>query len=195
MTPSRTKRAFIGSTVALPALLGTLLVGAPSATAGPSPAPPEAQPGQVRVVTYDASQAGEFKAEVEQSAKIWNDSVHDVRLVPGSPAAVTIRADDGWPRTQTDRLGSGKVWIGRQAVHQGYDMPRITAHELGHILGLTDRRTGNCDELMSGHSAPPDCRNARPNQQEIADVEQNFAKGAVIPQQLFVDSVPENASR
>ncbi|MEK8105894.1 snapalysin family zinc-dependent metalloprotease [Micromonospora sp. M12] len=43
--------------------------------------------------------------------------------------------------------------MGRTAVNQGYDRTRIATHEVGHILGLPDRRTGLCTDLMSGSSA------------------------------------------
>jgi snapalysin len=67
--------------------------------------------------------------------------------------------------------------MGRQAVSDGFDPTRIVAHELGHILGLPDRRTGLCSDLMSGHSAPTSCRNAKPSPKEIAEVERNFGNG------------------
>jgi snapalysin len=65
--------------------------------------------------------------------------------------------------------------MGRQAVAQGHSPARIAAHELGHILGLPDRRTGLCTDLMSGSSAPPSCRNAFPNAAEAAEVNRLFA--------------------
>lgn len=186
MNPFRLRSVF--ATFALAMLV---LVGLP--VSGTAVAAPEAAP---RVVTYDAGGAAEFRDVVDEAAQIWNDSVANVRLEPGSGSAdVIVVADDGWPRARTDGLGSGKIWMGRQAVNQGHDPARIAAHEFGHIFGLPDRRTGICAELMSGHSAGPDCSNARPNQQEIAEVDRNFAQGVTVPGRLFVDSVPTPAVR
>jgi snapalysin len=63
---------------------------------------------------------------------------------------------------------------------------------MGHILGLPDRRTGVCEELMSGHSAGTQCKTAEPDAAEIAEVEQNFANGVIIPRRVYVDA-PERA--
>jgi len=175
---------------ALVALLFPLFVAvfaAPAATAAPANVAPLAV-----TVTYDTSRAEEFAADWDAGAEIWNASVSTVRLVkasPGSSADITILADDGWPRAQVFSLGSGIVWMGRTAVDDGYYVVRITAHELGHILGLPDRRTGLCADLMSGSSAPVSCQNARPNAAEAAEVAQNFAgrERAAIPAAVFVD--------
>lgn len=144
------------------------LAGSPAAVAEPAPV-------QVRTLYYDASGAAEFQDAVDKAAQIWNDSVSNVRLVKGEPATITVLADDGWPRAQVERLGAGTIWMGREAVNEGHDTLRIAAHELGHILGLPDRRTGVCAELMSGHSAGTECTNPQPNDAEIAEVEGNFA--------------------
>ena len=68
--------------------------------------------------------------------------------------------------------------MGRQAVNQGYYPPRIATHEFGHLLGLPDRRTGLCTDLMSGSSAPVSCTNAFPNSREAAEVNARFAGSA-----------------
>ncbi|GGM23835.1 hypothetical protein GCM10011608_05760 [Micromonospora sonchi] len=128
-----------------------------------------------RTVYYDASRAGEFRTNFDQAAQIWNSRVSNVRLVPGTPASVTILVDDGWPRAQVTGLGSGRIWMGWQAVNQGYHRTRIASHELGHILGLPDRRTGLCTDLMSGSSAPVSCTNANPSSAEASRVNQLFA--------------------
>ncbi|MFI9592854.1 snapalysin family zinc-dependent metalloprotease [Nonomuraea sp. NPDC052265] len=132
----------------------------------------------VRVVRYDASRSAEFVNVVNQAAQVWNANVVNVRLMQGTPASFVVLADDGWPRTLPTSLGRGTIWMGRQAVDQGYFPLRIATHEIGHILGLPDRRTGLCSDLMSGSSAPVSCTNATPSAAERAEVDRNFAGGA-----------------
>ncbi|WP_433509760.1 snapalysin family zinc-dependent metalloprotease [Nonomuraea sp. CA-143628] len=139
-------------------------------TASPAQAAP-----LVRTLRYDASRAAEFRGAVDQAAQIWNSSVANVRLVAGTPADFVVVADNGWPRTLPTSLGRGTIWMGREATSQGYNPPRIAAHEIGHILGLPDRRTGLCSDLMSGSSAPVSCTNANPSAAERAQVDRNFA--------------------
>ncbi|MEV0389175.1 snapalysin family zinc-dependent metalloprotease [Nonomuraea sp. NPDC050643] len=129
----------------------------------------------VRVLRYDVSRAAEFVNVVNQGAQVWNSSVVNVRLMQGSPASFVVIADNGWPRALPTSLGRGTIWMGRQAVDQGYSPVRIAAHEIGHILGLPDRRTGRCTDLMSGSSAPVSCTNANPSAAERAEVDRNFA--------------------
>ena len=143
-------------------------------------APAAAEPQiQVRTIYYDASRAGEFVNTVHQAAQVWNNNVSNVRLVSGTPASITVYVDNGWPRAYVTRLGVGRFYMGRQAVNQGYYQPRIAAHEFGHILGLPDRRTGLCTDLMSGSSAPVSCRNPNPNTTEANTVNNNFRSAAV----------------
>ncbi|RVX38594.1 snapalysin [Nonomuraea polychroma] len=132
----------------------------------------------VTVLRYDASRAAEFTSVVNQAAQIWNSSVANVRLVQGTPAHFVVYADNGWPRALPTSLGRGTIWIGRQATSQGYNALRISTHEIGHILGLPDRRTGRCSDLMSGSSAGVTCTNPYPNAAERAEVDRNFAGGA-----------------
>ncbi|GAA2877544.1 hypothetical protein GCM10010517_39080 [Streptosporangium fragile] len=148
----------------------------------------------VRVLRYDASRAAEFRSAVDQAAQIWNSSVTNVRLVAGTPADVVVLADNGWPRALPTGLGRGTVWMGRQATSQGYNPLRIATHELGHILGLPDRRTGLCSDLMSGSSAGVSCTNPYPNAAEKAEVQRNFAgfAPAIDFGEIFVD-IPELA--
>ncbi|MFJ8187603.1 snapalysin family zinc-dependent metalloprotease [Streptomyces sp. NPDC096105] len=138
---------------------------------------PADQAQAARVLTYDASASAEFRAAVDQGAAIWNASVEGVELRPaaaGQRANIRILADNGWPRALTTSLGNGTVYIGRQAVDQGYDTVRISSHELGHILGLPDRKPGPCTSLMSGSSAGVSCKNPYPNAAEKAAVESKF---------------------
>ncbi|MBB2913704.1 snapalysin [Streptosporangium becharense] len=159
--------------VALVAGLAFLATAAP-AQAAPTGGQAE-QTAAVRVIRYNASGAAEFRSVVDQAAQLWNSSVTNVRLVAGSPADMVVRADNGWPRAQPTGLGRGTIWMGRQATSQGYNPLRIATHEIGHILGLPDRRTGRCTDLMSGSSAPVSCTNAYPSAAEKAEVERNFA--------------------
>jgi snapalysin len=159
-----------------------MMAGLQVVTAGPAAAAP-------RTLYYDASQAQEFKAVVDQGAQIWNSSVTNVRLVPvpaGRTPNIRVYADNGWPRTYTTSLGNGRWYMGREAVNDGYLVTRIAAHEFGHILGLPDRRTGLCADLMSGSSAPVSCNNAYPNTREASTVNSAFASSAAAPAQTFV---------
>ncbi|MEV6300469.1 snapalysin family zinc-dependent metalloprotease [Actinoplanes sp. NPDC051861] len=150
-----------------------------------SAAPAQAAP---RVLYYDASQAQEFVSVVHQGAQIWNSRVTNVRLEPvtaGRTPNIRVYADNGWPRAQTTSLGNGRWYMGRQAVNQGYYQPRIAAHEFGHLLGLPDRRTGLCADLMSGSSAPVSCTNANPNSREASTVNSNFATTVAVSPQVY----------
>ncbi|MEV4478243.1 snapalysin family zinc-dependent metalloprotease [Micromonospora coxensis] len=159
---------------------GALLAAVLSAT-GLMAVETTAASAAVRTVYYDASRAGEFRTNFDQAAAIWNSSVTNVRLAPRTPGNVTIYVDTGWPRAQTTSLGNGRVWMGWQAVNMGYDRTRIATHEIGHILGLPDRRTGLCSDLMSGSSAPVSCKNAYPSAAEASRVNQLFAGSLAAP--------------
>lgn len=163
------------------ALAAALLMSGPVLTAPTAavPSPRAAQPLDAdRVLTYDARAAAEFRAAVDRGAAIWNASVDGVELRPaaaGQRADIHIVADGGWPRSLPDSLGRGTVYIGRQAIEQGHSAVRVMAHELGHMLGLPDRKPGPCSDLMSGASAGTSCANAYPSAAEKAQVETNFA--------------------
>lgn len=161
------RRTLLALVSLLVALTGGQLATAAAASADASIA--------VRTVFYDTSRAGQYASTFNQAAQIWNSAAPNVRLVNRTPGSITILVDTGWPRAQVRGLGSGTVFMGLQAVNQGYFPLRIATHELGHILGLPDRRTGLCTDLMSGSSAPVSCRNANPSAREATEVNANFA--------------------
>lgn len=137
-------------------------------------------------ITYDASRAEEFAGAVDQGVAVWNESLENVQIVPadGGHADITIVADDGWPRAELGPVRPGgdvTVWMGRQAVAEGYDVVRIAAHELGHSLGLPDMKPGPCSSLMSGSSAGTECTNRYPDAAEIAAAEANYASAGSTP--------------
>ncbi|WP_333748222.1 snapalysin family zinc-dependent metalloprotease [Streptomyces sp. IBSBF 2394] len=174
--------------LAVAALLSLPLLSGEAVAAG---SPPDAvnSPAAARVLTYDASGSAEFRSAVDRGAAIWNESVEGAELRPataGQRANIRVLADDGWPRALTTSLGSGTVWIGRQAVDEGYDTVRISSHELGHILGLPDRKPGPCSSLMSGSSAGTACTNPYPDAAEKAEVESNFGEAAGSPSAVAV---------
>ncbi|MBZ6197890.1 snapalysin family zinc-dependent metalloprotease [Streptomyces olivaceus] len=169
-------------------LAATLLMSLPllsgQAAAAGSPGDAAGSPAAARVLTYDASGSAEFRSAVDRGAEIWNESVEGAELRPaaaGQQANIRVLADDGWPRALTTSLGNGRVWIGREAVNEGHNTVRISSHELGHILGLPDRKPGPCSSLMSGASAGTECTNPYPNAAEKTEVEDNFAGAAASP--------------
>ncbi|MEV8592764.1 snapalysin family zinc-dependent metalloprotease [Streptomyces sp. NPDC052012] len=168
-------RTLTGGLAAI-AMMSLPLLGGQAVAAEPETAR-QAAPA-ARVLTYDASGAAEFRSAVDRGAAVWNESVDAVELraaASGQRADIRVLADNGWPRAVPAGLGKGTVYIGRQAVNQGHHTVRISSHELGHILGLPDRKPGPCSSLMSGSSAGTGCTNAYPNAAERAEVEGNFA--------------------
>ncbi|XVQ82616.1 snapalysin family zinc-dependent metalloprotease [Microbispora siamensis] len=187
MSPTHVSR-FLRAASALLLGLAVLFTMSPARAAAPAG---ESAASAVRVLRYDASRAAEFRTVMDQAAQVWNAAVTNVRLVAGTPADFVVLADDGWPRTSVTRLGRGTIWMGREATAEGYYPLRIATHEIGHILGLPDRRTGLCTDLMSGHSAPLSCTNAIPSAAERRAVEANFAGSALragaVTAEVFVD--------
>lgn len=172
-------RVTVGTLATVAMTLSVQLLAATSAAADPSQS-------AARVLYYDASRAAEFVNAVHQGAANWNASVSNVRLErwqSGRPLNIAVYADNGWPRAYVYSLGNGRIYMGRQATAQGHHAVRIAAHEFGHILGLPDRRTGICSELMSGSSAGTRCTNAFPNSREISQVNYNFRYGLVAVRQ------------
>ncbi|MEU5418850.1 snapalysin family zinc-dependent metalloprotease [Streptomyces sp. NPDC020667] len=166
-------------TALIPALLGTT-----AGVATAHDAPPYAAQAVV-TLTYDASGAGPWAGPIQQAVRNWNDAVHNVRLEPASTpgsADYLYQATSGWPQSTFGPVfpgGNGNVQLGRQALDEGYDATRIAAHETGHILGLPDDYSGPCSELMSGHGPGTSCTNAKPDANEAAQVDNNYAAGTL----------------
>ena len=168
------------------------LLGAQAANATAA-APHSIHPHAATIVYYDDESGSAWSQPVATAVQNWNSALQNVQLQPGdaSDSTVTLEASSGWPETQTDQPGSGTVYLGQQAVDEGYDPTRIAAHELGHILGLPDNYNGDCGILMSGHSAGTSCTNAKPSADEAAQVDQIFAGGGAGArvERRYVDSI------
>lgn len=147
----------------------------------------------VVTITYSDARAGEFKSAVAQGVAVWNASVTNVRIqkaATGARADITVIADNGWPRATLGPVrpgGSVTVWMGRQAVNEGYNAIRIAAHELGHSLGLPDVKPGPCSSLMSGSTGGVSCTNPNPNSSERSRVQSNYAGSMAATGKVVVD--------
>jgi snapalysin len=190
-------KQIVAAAALIPAVLGTTS-GVASAQSAHASAPASAAPAAVVVLTYDASQAGQWAAAITQGVLNWNSAVHNVRLQPASsPGAANFvyKATSGWPQTTLGPIvpggSKGQVQLGQEAVNEGYDVTRIAAHETGHILGLPDHYSGPCSEIMSGHGPGTSCVNAKPNATEAARVDRNYANRAAavsaLHQQIVID--------
>lgn len=176
------KRTVIGLFAATAALVGGVVV--PSAIADVNGETGRDVHAAAVTITYDDSAAPEYADAITQAIQIWNDSVNNVEIAhvqPGQQAEVSFESFDGWPQAELGPImpgGHGTIWMGKEAVDEGYNVIRIAAHEFGHSLGLPDVKPGPCESLMSGSTGGVDCTNAQPNAEEIAQVEENYAGGA-----------------
>jgi snapalysin len=126
-----------------------------------------------RTVYYSASA---YSSEAAQAAQIWSSRAPNVRMVRGASATIRIfGTTGGGSRAYPCGLGCATIYIDSRDVAAGHSALRIVAHEIGHGLGLPDNYNGVCSYLMSGGSAGTSCRNANPNAQEAARVNQLFA--------------------
>ncbi|WP_406089293.1 snapalysin [Kitasatospora purpeofusca] len=131
------------------------------------------------VVTYDASNAPSFAAEIARSAQIWNGSVANVQLQEGSGGDFDYYEGDdpdNGSYASTDGHGRGYIFLD-YTQNQQYSSVRVTAHETGHVLGLPDHYSGPCSELMSGGGPGPSCTNAYPNSTERSRVNSLWRNG------------------
>lgn len=138
-----------------------------------------ANPGaRVVTVTYNASSAPTFRAQIARSTQIWNSSVTNVRLQEGgNPSFRYYEGNDSrGSYASTDGHGRGYIFLDYRQ-NQQYNSYRVTSHETGHVLGLPDNYRGPCTELMSGGGPGTSCQNATPNSAERARVNQLWANG------------------
>lgn len=162
------RRLTLGITAIVLPLAATQLVTAPTAAAAPTAV----------TLHYDASDLPDYQAETAQAVANWNNAVSNVQLSGGGSATIFLHEiSGGGSYTQTDGHGDGDIYIDTQQVAEGFDPTRIITHEFGHNLGLPDDYSGPCSEVMSGHGPGTSCKNAIPDAQEAAQVQQNFANG------------------
>lgn len=129
-------------------------------------------------VVYRASSAPTFRTQIARSAQIWNNATNNVTLVEGSNYDFYYREgnDSRGSYAYTDGRGGGYIFLDYRQ-NQIYNSLRVTSHETGHVLGLPDRYSGPCSELMSGGGPGPSCTNATPNANERARVDRIWASG------------------
>jgi snapalysin len=180
------RRTFVGVLTAVTLPVSAVIAATPAAAAVEI---------QATTLTYDDSQAAEFKSAVASGVNVWNTSVANVRIVKataGQRVNIRVIADNGWPRANLGPVrttGTVTVWMGRQATQQGYNAIRIAAHELGHSLGLPDVKPGPCSSLMSGSTGGVGCTNPNPNTAEKARVERNYAGTARVDTSRVIEDV------
>lgn len=141
-----------------------------------------ANPGAAAVtVTYNTRSAPSFRTQIARSTQIWNSSVTNVRLQEvssGGNFSYREGNDSRGSYASTDGHGRGYIFLDYRQ-NQQYNSTRVTSHETGHVLGLPDRYSGPCSELMSGGGPGTSCQNATPNAAERARVNQLWANGLV----------------
>ena len=126
-----------------------MLVGLQVATAAPAAA-------AARILYYDASQAQEFVAVVNQGAQIWNSRVTNVQLQPvpaGRTPNIRVYADNGWPRTYTTSLGNWRWYMGRG----GRPGPRPTSAAGGSPRRSTGSASASATPSRSWRPTFPRC--------------------------------------
>ncbi|MFC9128504.1 snapalysin family zinc-dependent metalloprotease [Streptomyces sp. NPDC057099] len=129
-------------------------------------------------VTYSTKEAPHFRKQIKRSAAIWNAALDNVELKEGSNPDFIYREGDDSRGSYATGQGKGKGLVFLDFTqNKEFNSTRITSHETGHILGLPDRRTGQCSDLMSGGSAPADCDNAKPSAEEADEVDRQWAQG------------------
>ncbi|WP_185298551.1 snapalysin [Streptomyces finlayi] len=138
-----------------------------------------ADPGAASVtVVYNAANAPSFRSQIASSTRIWNSSVSNVQLQEGSnPDFRYYEGNDSrGSYASTDGHGRGYIFLDYRQ-NQQYNSTRVTSHETGHVLGLPDRYSGPCSELMSGGGPGTSCTNAYPNATERSRVNYLWQNG------------------
>ncbi|QXJ23775.1 snapalysin family zinc-dependent metalloprotease [Actinomadura graeca] len=169
MFPTRFVAAVLGGVAAL------VLAGATGAAAAPQRAPAQT------TIYYDASQAAELTAQVDEAAEIWNTRVTNVRLVKGQAGITVTTAQNGSAPGTASCVGCtrGQIYFYRNQIKSSGAAPlRVIVHEFGHILSLEHPPDiGNCDKVMAGGR----CDNPYPNADERAAVDRFWGRGLLHP--------------
>ncbi|RJQ68011.1 snapalysin family zinc-dependent metalloprotease [Pseudonocardiaceae bacterium YIM PH 21723] len=167
----RVPRLVLSAFAAVPLVMGAV---AP-ATAAPIPA---------ATITYDGSATGNYNSANDQGAQIWNGALRNVKFQKSSSPMLRMRTVQSHPsgsHYSGDMRGNGNIVydINQIDVQLKMNPVRVTAHEMGHALGLYDRYNTPCRNLMSG-GAPSDvepskCTSSQPSAQEAAEVDKIWA--------------------
>ncbi len=152
-----------------PLLVVALAVGGGLLASG-GPAAAAAQTLTPYTFCFDATGAPDFLAEIRESTDAWSTALQAGDVIEGCGSDVVfieIHGDGSGGVTYNE---FGEVIIDANSVFQYY-LPRIIGHTLGHVFGLPDNYTGDCNILMSGGSAPTSCTNVHPSVSEAAQVD------------------------